>query len=169
MLPCLMSCVKMTLRVNHGHVGVVLMEEKESMQLGRRSMSMCVCDTWATPKTPVAPVTKTLALRILWKSRAGILVGWSYWSGWKKGGSLANRSSSQLKSQSCISGEYVGLMFLTGPPGVALVWKTIITSIAWHLYTHVSTILRNFVFYPDCISKPKSLAFYVEFVLKHAF
>ena len=50
-----------------------------------------------------------------------ISVGWSYWSGWKQGVSLASNSSSQLKSQPCISREYVGLMFLAGPLGVALV------------------------------------------------
>jgi hypothetical protein len=30
-------------------------------------------------------------------------------------------SCSQLKSKPCISGEYIGLMFLAGPPGVAMV------------------------------------------------
>ena len=38
------------------------------------------------------------------------------WSGWKKGKALqvATSSSSQLKSQPCIPGEYVGLVFLAG-------------------------------------------------------
>ena len=39
----------------------------------------------------------------------------------EEGGSLATNNSSQLILQPCISREYVGLMFLAGPPGVALV------------------------------------------------
>ena len=42
-------------------------------------------------------------------------------------GSLATNSSSQLKSQPCISREYIGLMFFAGPLGVALVWGCSLT------------------------------------------
>ena len=45
-------------------------------------------DTWATPKPQQLQSPKTSALRILRKYRAGISVGWIYWSMWKKGGSL---------------------------------------------------------------------------------
>ena len=71
---------------------------------------------------------KTPALCFLQKYRAGISVGWSYWSGWKKGGSLATNNSNQLKSQPCIYGEYVGLVFLAGHTGVVLVWNSLILS-----------------------------------------
>ena len=39
----------------------------------------------------------------------------------EEGGYSATSSSSHLKSQPCIPGEYVGLVFLVGPTGVALV------------------------------------------------
>ena len=41
---------------------------------------------------------------------------------WYQGHTKKPSSSNHLKSQPCISGEYVGLVFLVGPPGVALVW-----------------------------------------------
>ena len=55
---------------------------------------------------------KTSVLRILWKYRAEISIGWSCWLQITPPSSSHSSSFNQLKSQPCISGEYVGLMFL---------------------------------------------------------
>ena len=67
-----------------------------------------VGDTWSTPETLATPVTRNMSPTYSLEIR-----GW---------GLQAISGSSQLKSQPCISGEYVRLMFWVGPPGVALVW-----------------------------------------------
>ena len=66
-----------------------------------------VGDTWSTPKTLATPITRNMSPTYSLEIR-----GW---------GLQAISGSSQLKSQPCISGEYVRLMFWVGPPGVALV------------------------------------------------
>ena len=75
----------------------------------------------ATPKTLAAPVTKNMS-----PTYSPEIQGWDF--NWlellewlEEGGSLATNNSNQLKSQPCIFGEYIRLMFLAGPPGVALV------------------------------------------------
>ena len=66
---------------------------------------------------------KTPALRTLRKYRAEISVGWSCWLQATPPSSSHSSSSNQLKSQPCIYGEYVGLVFLvTGAVGGFLVW-----------------------------------------------
>ena len=63
--------------------------------------------TWATPKTPATQVTKNIN-----PTYSPEMYGWDF--SWLE-------LLEWLKSQPCISEEYVGLMFLVGPPGVALV------------------------------------------------
>ena len=55
-------------------------------------------------------------------------------------GSLATSSSIQLKSQPCISGEYVGLVFMVGHTGVALV-----SSIQHENLTHSLHVCCQFI------------------------
>ena len=77
--------------------------------------------TRATPKTQAAPITKNISPTYS-PEMQGYNFSWLELLEWlEEGGSLATNISSQLKSQPYISGEYVGLMFLIGPPGVALV------------------------------------------------
>ena len=79
---------------------------------------MCVCVTRATPVGPTRNTSPTYSPEIQgWDFRWLELLVASY-----PPSSSHSSSSNQLKSQPCISGEYVGLVFLVaGVFGVALV------------------------------------------------
>ena len=75
----------------------------------------------ATPRTPTAPVTKNIMPMYSPEIQSWDFNMLELLEQVEEGGSLATNNSSQLILQPCISREYVGLMFLAGPPGVALV------------------------------------------------
>ena len=73
---------------------------------------------------------KVPALRILWEYMAGIYLGWSCRSGWKKGSTLqpaAPTAPAKINPIHVFPGEYVGMVLLPGGAagifGVALVWE----------------------------------------------